>query len=302
MPADLSRILLTGGSGQVGRALRLTLPSSSAVLAPDRQSMDLAKPDSIRRAIRDFRPTLIINAAAYTAVDRAESEADLAMAINGLAPGVLAEEAHRAGATLLHYSTDYVFDGTKQGPYTETDAPNPLNAYGRTKLAGEQAVRNNCLAHYILRTSWVYAADGVNFLNTMLRLGHERYELRIVDDQVGAPTWATAIAEMTLDLLSQVTSREDPCYGLYHCAAAGSVSWFGFAQAIFEDAAERLCIPPPRLIPIVSAEYSTVANRPVNSRMDTSRLQQTFGINPRPWREMLRRCLDEKILKSGPNF
>ncbi len=291
MSNDFSRILLTGGNGQVGRALRQLLPAENVVVA-DRSTLDLANPDSIRNTVRDCRPTLIINAAAYTAVDRAETEAELAMAVNGVAPGVLAEEAKRLNATLVHYSTDYVFDGSKSAAYNEDDIPNPLNVYGKTKLAGEQAIQAVGAAHYILRTSWVYSADGANFMNTMLRLGRERPELRIVNDQTGAPTWATAIADMTTKILAYAAAhRDDPRHGLYHCTATGAVTWFGFAQAIFAEAAKTLDYKVPRLIPITTAEYPLPARRPANSRLNTSRLTANFGITPASWQDMLVECL-----------
>lgn len=287
-------ILITGSNGQVGRALQKALAPIGRVEALNRQALDLADPDAIRRVVRDRKPAIIVNAAAYTAVDRAETEPELAMAANALAPGVLAEEARRINAVLVHYSTDYVFDGDKPEPYTESDRPNPRNVYGRSKLAGEQAIQSACPAHYILRTSWVYDAEGANFLNTMLRLGRERPELRIVNDQTGAPTWAGAIAAMTAQLLASKTAGADPCHGLYHMTASGSVTWFGFAQAIFEEAEKILGITPPRLTPISTAEYPLPARRPANSRLNTEKLSTTFGIRPAPWREMLVHCLREK--------
>lgn len=294
MSPDLSRILLTGGNGQVGQALRQVLPPSTTVVAPDRNGLDMAKPDTIRSTVRDYLPTLILNAAAYTAVDRAETEADLAMAVNGIAPGVLAEEAKRINATLVHYSTDYVFDGSKPGAYTESDTPNPLSVYGKTKLAGEQAVRAVGAAHYILRTSWVYAAEGANFVNTILRLASERPELRIVDDQTGAPTWARAIAEMTVQMLSTRRDDVNPQYGLYHLTASGAVTWCGFARAILDEAQKISGMIPPRLTPITTADYPLPARRPVNSRLDTTHFTTTFGITPAPWQTMLAQCMQEK--------
>ncbi len=289
-----TRILLTGCNGQVGRALRQTLAPLGPVSALDRSALDLADPDAIRRAVRNHCPGIIVNAAAYTAVDRAESEPELAMAANAVAPGVLAEEASRINAVLVHYSTDYVFDGKKPGPYNESDTPNPLNVYGRSKLAGELAIQAACPAHYILRTSWVYAATGSNFMNTMLRLGRERPELRIVDDQTGAPTWAQSIAEMTAQILASRTGKADPGHGLYHLTASGAVTWFGFAQAIFAEAGTMPGIQPPRLVPITTQEYPLPAPRPANSRLDTAKLTATFGIKPAHWRDMLRQCLLEK--------
>lgn len=294
MSHDFSRILLTGGNGQVGRALRQLLPQSEMLVAPDRDALNLANPDNIRSTVRDCRPTLIINAAAYTAVDRAENEADLAMAVNGVAPGILAEEAKQLNATLVHYSTDYVFDGSKSGAYTESDIPNPLSVYGKTKLDGEQAVRAVGAAHYILRTSWVYAAEGANFVNTILRLARERPELRIVDDQTGAPTWARAIAVMTLQMLNAGRDNANPQHGLYHLTASGAVTWCGFARAILDEAQKISGAVPPKLTPITTADYPLPARRPANSRLDTTRLTSTFGITPAPWQTMLAECMQEK--------
>jgi dTDP-4-dehydrorhamnose reductase len=294
MPNPTLRILLTGSNGQVGRALQQTLPPLGKVVALDRSALDLANRDAIRNAVRECRPQLIINAAAYTAVDRAETEPDLAMAVNGIAPGVLAEEAHRINAVLLHYSTDYVFDGTKTTPYLETDKPSPLNVYGKTKLAGEDAIRATGAAHYILRTSWVYAAEGANFLNTILRLANERPELRIVNDQTGAPTWAGAIADLTAQLLATGQRGENPSYGLYNLTASGAVTWFGFAQAILAEAQKTADRAMPRLTPITTAEYPLPARRPANSRLDTTRLNETFGIRPAPWQDMMAQCMRQK--------
>ncbi len=297
MSLATTRILLTGSNGQVGHALRNTLAPLGEVLALDRSRLDLVNADSIRKTVREYRPTLIVNAAAYTAVDRAESDAELAMTVNGVAPGVLAEEAQRLDAVVVHYSTDYVFDGSKPAAYVETDTPNPLSVYGRSKLAGEQATQAACNAHYILRTSWVYSAEGANFLNTILRLAGERPELRIVNDQNGAPTWAQSIAEMTAQLLTAVLDRPaNPRYGLYHLTAAGAVTWFGFAEAIL--AAAKKINPEmtvPRLTPITTAEYPLPARRPANSLLNTARLTRTFGITPAPWQDMLERCLLEKL-------
>lgn len=294
------RILLTGSNGQIGRGLQRTLSQLGLVTALDRNRLDLRDPDAIRKTVRDHQPGLIVNAAAYTAVDRAESEPELAMAINGIAPGVLASEAHRLNAVLVHYSTDYVFDGSNTAAYTETDTPNPLNVYGATKLAGERAIQSACTSHYILRTSWVYAAEGANFMNTILRLARERSELRIVDDQMGAPTWANAIAAMTAQML--IFDMKDPDnarYGLYHLTASGAATWFGFAQTILTETRETLDTPMPKLVPIKTAEYPLPARRPANSRLDNSHLTKTFDITPEPWQKMLRQCLQEKILAAN---
>ena len=293
---------MTGCSGQVGRALRQALSPLGNVIALDRSGLDLANPDAIRKTVRDCKPMLIVNAAAYTAVDCAESEPELAMAVNSVAPGVLAEEARRLDAVLVHYSTDYVFDGTKDGAYTESDEPNPLNVYGRTKLAGERAIQKINPAHYILRTSWVYAADGANFLNTILRLARERTELRIVNDQTGAPTSAQAIAELTVQLLAVgMKGPANPHYGLYHMSASGAVTWFGFAHTILASAEKILGVTAPKLVPITTADYPLPAQRPVNSRLDISRLTKTFGIMPEPWQQMLERCMQEKSLQPFGN-
>jgi dTDP-4-dehydrorhamnose reductase len=291
----MPRILLTGKSGQVGFELCRALTPLGEVIALDEHDLDLASPDAIRVKARELAPQLIVNAAAYTAVDRAESEPDLAMKVNGIAPGVLAEEAKQLGALLVHYSTDYVFDGGKNAPYAETDIPNPLSAYGRSKLAGDQAIQATGVAHYIFRTSWVYAARGHNFLNTMLRLARERTELRIVNDQIGAPTWARFLADTTALVLAEALkdaglAREKR--GLYNLTASGHTSWFGFAEAIFSEAGE--VIPNarvPRLIAIPTAEYPLPARRPLNSRLDNSELVKTFGLQPPDWHAMLKACM-----------
>lgn len=290
----MKRFLVAGRNGQVGWELQRALAPLGEVVAPDRASLDLADPDSIRNAIRGVKPAVIVNAAAYTAVDKAEAEPGLAMQVNGIAPGIMAEEARRADALLVHYSTDYVFDGTRDGPYAEDDRPNPLSAYGRTKLAGEESIRAAGAAHLIFRTSWVYAARGHNFVRTMLRLGRERHELRIVNDQTGAPTWARSIADMTARVLAADRKRARDHGGLYHYTAAGAVTWYGFAQAIFrETVATRAGFQAPALVPITTAEYPLPARRPANSRLDCARLRATFGVTPQPWEEMLRECLME---------
>lgn len=292
----MPRILVPGRNGQVGWELQTALAPLGTVIGVDIGEMDLSNPDSIRRVMREKEPGIVVNAAAYTAVDKAESEPELAMQVNGIAPGILADEAKRLNALLVHYSTDYVFDGTKKGPYLEDDAPNPLSAYGRSKLAGEQAIISSGASHLIFRTSWVYAARGHNFVQTMLRLGRERSELRIVDDQIGAPTWAHFIAEATAKILAQV--GEDPeairnHAGIYNLTSTGAVSWFGFARAIFAKAKARIGMAPPKLVPITTAEYPTPARRPLNSRLDTSKLAQTFGLTPPGWEAMLAACLQE---------
>src|SRR5688572_30739222 len=255
----MTRVLLAGRGGQLGWELQRALAPLGGLLALDRAGMDLADPDSIHRAIADARPEVIVNAAAYTAVDKAESEPESAMRVNGVAPGIIAEEAARIGALVVHYSTDYVFDGAKDAPYREDDPAAPLSVYGRTKLAGEEAVRAAGGPHLIFRTSWVYAARGSNFLLTMLKLARERRELRIVDDQVGAPTWARSIAELTAQALGVDGAGPGPARqrsGTYHLAAAGAVSWYGFAHAIFRAArARRSDFNAPAVAPIPTSQF-----------------------------------------------
>jgi dTDP-4-dehydrorhamnose reductase len=288
------RILLTGKNGQVGWELQRALRPLGNVIALSRDELDLASADAIRKSMRDVRPDVVVNAAAYTSVDRAETEADLAMAVNGTAPGIIAEEALRLGAFLVHYSTDYVFDGSKNGPYQEDDVPNPLNVYGRSKLEGEKAIRATGVPHYIFRTSWIYSARGSNFVNTILRLAGEKSELKIVNDQIGAPTWARTIAIITAQALK---TKPFTYSGLYHLTAAGAVSWFGFAKAILAEArAMRTEINVPKLIPITTSEYPLPAQRPANSRLDTKRLTMVFGIKPEPWQNMLERCMQDKFV------
>ena len=278
----MTRILLTGRNGQVGWELERTLAPLAEIIAHDRAGLDLADLDRIRTVVRETRPDIIVNAAAYTAVDKAESEPDLAMAINGTAPGVLAEETKRLGALLVHYSTDYVFDGTKPAPYTEEDTPNPINAYGRSKLAGELAIQAVGGRHLILRTSWVYSLRGHNFLNTILRLAAERDELRIVDDQIGAPTWSHAIAEATGRLLA----LPQPPEGLYHLSASGETSWHGFAKAIVATRGLATAV-----VPIPASDYPLPARRPANSRLDNCRLRKATGVALGDWQAQLALCL-----------
>ena len=302
MRRGVKRILLVGNNGQVGWELQRTLAPLGEVLAVDRHGMDLTDPDSIRRVIRDARPDLIVNAAAYTAVDKAEAEVDMAMAINGIAPGIMAEEAQRLGGALVHYSTDYVFDGMKSQPYVEDDPINPLGVYGASKLAGERAIQAVGVPHLIFRTSWVYGARGKNFLLTMLRLSKERDELRVVGDQIGAPTWSRMIAEMTGQVLACVTAPKglqlSDVSGTYHLTGAGSTSWFGFTQAIIENVtlraiADACPTPPrlPRLVPITTSDYPTPARRPQNSQMSNSKLASVFGLVSPTWDSQLHLCM-----------
>ena len=277
------KVLLTGGTGQVGGALKEALAPLGEVLAPRRDGMDLARPDSIVRVVRSFRPALIVSAGAFTAVDLAESQPGIAAAVNAEAPAVLAEEGKRLGAAIVHLSTDYVFDGAKAAPYVETDAPAPLNVYGRTKLEGEKAIVASGARHLVLRTSWVYAAKGKNFLNTILRLAAERAELRVVDDQRGAPTSAGAIAAGISALLAKDFSS-----GIFHMTCAGATTWHGFAQAIL---ARRPPERMPALVPISAAEYASPARRPANSLLDNGKLFATFGVRLPDWESALTQAL-----------
>lgn len=285
------KILLTGKNGQVGWELERSLQALGQVFAFDHAGLDLANPDSIRTVIRDVKPDLIVNPAAYTAVDKAESEPDLAMAVNGVAPGIIAEEAKRLDAALIHYSTDYVFDGTKPEPYTEDDAPNPINVYGKTKLAGERAIQAVGVPHLIFRTSWVYGMRGKNFLLTILRLAKERDELKIIDDQIGAPTWCRNIADATANVLTHATAKgntkwkEGPAAdgGIYNMTASGDTSWFGFASAAIK-LAHRHAPLRVKLVPIPSEAYPAAARRPKNSRLAGGALMARFCTALPNWR------------------
>jgi dTDP-4-dehydrorhamnose reductase len=284
------RVLVTGAGGQVGADVARLLEGRAEVAAHTRATLDLEKPDDIRWCVREAKPDVIVNAGAYTAVDRAESDPQRAWAVNGAAPGILAEEAKRAGALLVHYSTDYVFDGALDRPYVETDATNPLSVYGRTKLEGEHAVAAAGGRHLILRTSWVYAPRGKNFMLTMLRLAAERDELRVVDDQRGAPTSSLQLARATIALFD--SSREHS--GTYHATASGVTTWFGFAAAIFEGRGRRLgdAFRIPALVPIATTDYPTPARRPRNSVLSNAKLENVFGVRLGDWREGLDEALD----------
>ncbi|MDO9224612.1 MAG: dTDP-4-dehydrorhamnose reductase [Pseudomonadota bacterium] len=287
------KILLTGGNGQVGWELRRTLACLGKVVAVDSKEMDLSDAAAIRRVVREVNPGIIVNPAAHTAVDKAESERERAWAVNAVAPGILAEEAEKLGALLVHYSTDYVFDGSGDIPWREDDASGPLNVYGASKLAGEQAIQTACQRHLIFRTSWVYGARGANFLLTMRRLMRERPELKIVADQIGAPTWSRMLAEATALILAQQVSpargadRPQP-WGVYHMTNAGETSWHGFAEAIQAlDGTESKA----RLLPIPSSDYPTPAKRPLNSRLNNDKLVRVFGVSLPDWREALSLCM-----------
>ena len=290
------RILLTGCTGQLGRELKRSLACLGELVACDRRQPDLADPDDLRAAVRALAPTVIVNAAAYTAVDQAEAEPAAADAINAVAPAILAEEAKRLGALLIHYSTDYVFDGAKPAPYTEDDIPAPLSAYGRSKRAGELAIAASGARHLIFRSSWVYGLHGANFMKTMLRLGGERDELRVVADQTGAPTWTRHLADATALILA----RRDTPDGLYHLAAAGETSWHAYAEAIFVEAQRAgLLERIPVVRRITSADYPLPAKRPANSRLDCSRFSRDFGLALPDWRTGLIDCLADAPWKPG---
>lgn len=285
-------ILILGEGGQVGSELCRLLAPGAEVAAADFPHVDLEQPSSIRKIIRLTRPDVVVNAAAYTAVDRAESEEKRAYAINGTAPGIIAEESMSVGAALIHFSTDYVYDGNKSEPYTESDQTNPLSAYGRSKLAGDLGVLESGVPAIILRTSWVYGWRGNNFLRTMLRLFREKSELRIVDDQLGTPTWARVLAEVTAHIVSR--AADDPVAfirahaGIYHATSRDATNWYEFAKKIaaFDPGrAEHVC---RTLSPIPSTEYCTPAQRPMNSVLDNTKLQRTFSIELPRWDEPLK--------------
>ncbi len=292
--SEKPRVLLIGRIGQVGWELRRTLAPWAQVIAVDFPEIDLTQPDSMRQHVRNTRPEIIINSAAYTAVDKAEAEPDLAMKINGIAPGIIAEEAKSAGALLVHYSTDYVFDGLKKEPYVETDAPAPLGSYGRSKLAGDDAVRAVGGPHLIFRLCWVYGGRGQNFMLTIMRLAREREKLRVVADQVGCPTWSRMIAETTSLALAKalVSGHPEDFTGSYHLAASGQTSWHGFAKAIVESmpAEGRKCTV---LEPISTADYPTPAKRPAYSVLGCDKLFRTFGLRLPDWHESLTEVLEK---------
>ncbi len=292
------RILLTGRRGQVGWELARSLSTLGEVIALDSSQLDLTDGDAIRRLVAQLQPAIIVNPAAHTAVDKAESESDLAYAINATAPGILAEEAEKLGALLVHYSTDYVFNGQPDKPWREDDAKGPLNVYGRSKLAGELAIQTQCQRHLIFRTSWVYGLRGANFLLTMRRLMRERPELKIVADQIGAPTWCRSLAEATAQVLAQLVLPQQGSavfapWGVYHMSNAGETSWHGFAELIqtieAPSAADRTC----QLLPIPSSDYPTPAQRPLNSRLSNEKLAQVFGLRLPSWQDALHLCMDK---------
>ncbi|NNB14429.1 dTDP-4-dehydrorhamnose reductase [Pseudomonas fragi] len=287
------KILISGKTGQVAVELQKHLAGLGELIVLGRDVLDLSQPDQIRAQVRAHKPDLLIIAAAHTAVDQAENEPELAFAINAIAPGVFAEEAAALGIPLIHYSTDYVFDGRKPAPYTEDDATNPLGVYGKSKLAGELAIAASGAQHLILRTSWVYSTHGKNFLLTMQRLLQERSELRVVVDQIGAPTWAGTIAQSTRALIERWQSGDAAAWGTYHLTASGETSWFGFTQAIAGHltAQGKACAT---LEPIPASAYPTPAARPQNSRLDCSKLAREWGVTQPDWEAALSACLAEQ--------
>jgi len=302
-------ILLTGKNGQVGGQLLRLLPELGEVVAFGHDELDLSNPTDIRRSVREVRPQLIINAAAYTAVDRAETDEAMVRAVNAEAPGLIAEEAKKIGAALVHYSTDYVFDGMKQTPYEEMDSANPINVYGKTKLAGEQAIRDSGSDYLIFRTSWVYATRGRNFLLTILRLATEREELKIVSDQIGAPTCASDLAAATIKILAGIRARNNGEFvfseagGTFHMSAAGQTTWYEFAKTILEKAensshslewlvaaTQGRRIIARRVMPISTKEFASRTVRPAYSVLSNSSLNQTFGVVLSDWQNQLQDC------------
>lgn len=299
------KILLLGSNGQVGWELQRSLAPLGEVVALQREGSanpqglcgNLEDPEALVHSVRSVRPAVIVNAAAYTAVDKAETDADRAKAVNATAPGLLAREAASLGAWLVHYSTDYVFDGSGDQPWREDDATAPLSVYGRTKLEGEQAIRHSGCQHLILRTSWVYAARGGNFAKTMLRLAAEREELKVIADQVGAPTGADLLADVTALVLHRLQMRPE-LGGTYHCTAAGQTSWHGYACHVIEWArahGQALRVAPEAVRAIPSAGYPTPAQRPLNSRLDTFKLRHAFGLHLPPWQHGVERMLMETL-------
>jgi len=282
------QIMLVGKGGQVGHELLRPLAAIGDLVSFDRTGANLERPDELSALLRRERPDVIVNAAAYTAVDKAESEFERARLVNATAVGAMARAAADLGATLVHYSTDYVFDGTKAGRYVETDEPKPLSVYGATKLEGERAVMASGCRHWIFRTTWVYAAHGHNFIRTMLRLGRERDELRVVDDQFGVPTAARLIAEVTAACIGRLATGSPPASGVYHLAPHGETTWCRFARAILAMAREQgvpLRCTPEKVVGIGTADYPLPARRPANSRLDTSKLETALNIRLPEWQD-----------------
>ena len=304
------RLLVTGANGQVGWHLQRTLAPMGEVLAIDIDQVDLTDLQAVGKTVRDFAPDVVVNAAAYTAVDKAESEPDLARAINVAAPGKIAEECARTGALMVDYSTDYVYGGSKAEPYVESDPTSPLSVYGQTKLEGDQAIIASGCSYVILRTTWVYDVRGKNFLRTILRLAREQEELRVVGDQFGAPTWARMLAETSTIIIARLLERKGGGgkwdSGLYHCTAGGKTSWAGFAQAILEDYEDLVDWPADtgefggalkakRVVEITTEQYKTPAKRPHNSVLSNAKIQAELGITLPEWRSQLRLAMQDAI-------
>ncbi len=301
-PPERQRILIVGSTGQVGVELQRSFAGMGEIFKRDRKQVDLSRPDEIRSMMRTVAPHVVLNAAAYTAVDRAEAEPETASAINAIAPGILAEEAHRLDALLVHFSTDYVFDGSKRTPWLETDSPNPLSVYGASKLAGDRAIEQVGGKYLIFRTSWVYGPHGNNFLFTMLRLGRERQHLKIVDDQIGAPTTSCELAEASHAIVASVLGGKhgEPMdwRGLYNMTCGGSVSWCGFARAIFDRAGDLSQGNRPEILPIPTSEYPTAARRPMYSVLSNEKLHRQFGVKLPGWENALD-CVIDKLKENA---
>jgi len=292
------KLLVTGKNGQVGFELTRALAVLGEVVAVDLQDCDLTNAGAIRKLVQQVRPDVIVNAAAYTAVDKAESEKEAAQAVNAVAPGILGEEAATLGALVVHYSTDYVFDGGKSGAYTEDDMPNPQSTYGRSKIEGDRALAKANPRHLILRTSWVYGAHGGNFAKTMLRLAADREKITVVADQFGAPTSAALLADLTAQLVARHArdGSETFAYGTYHAVNSGETHWCDYARLVIGAAlaaGKPLKATPENILPITTAQYPTPAKRPANSRLDTSRFRDTFGLRLPPWQESLQHVLQQ---------
>jgi len=295
----MRKILIFGRIGQVGWELRHKLACLGDITSVEYPEVDFTKPETLQAVVRAVKPQVIVNAAAYTAVDKAETERDLARSINATGPAVLAEEALKLGSLLVHYSTDYVFNGSGDRPWTETDTPGPLNVYGETKLAGDLAIQASGCDHLIFRTSWVYGARGSNFLLTMLKLGQERKELSIVADQIGAPTTSESIAQATACVLAQVLSpgagKTETCSGIYNLTNGGEASWFDFAKAIFEQTHAKTGAPIPELKPIATSDFPRPAVRPFNSRLNGRKLEEVFGVQLPHWEHALELVLETVV-------
>ena len=289
------KILLTGKTGQIGGELNNIVGDLGKLITVDKEQLDLSKPNSIEPVILDIKPDIIINPAAYTAVDKAEEEPDLAMTVNAIAPGLLAQAAKKVGAGLIHYSTDYVFDGCSGIPYKEEDPPNPLNVYGQTKLAGEKAVAKAGIPFLIIRTGWVYSLHGKNFLRTIKKLAEEKDIIQVIDDQIGAPTWARSVALKTHQILKQCLNKKwletkDPSLsGIFHLTCQGKTSWHGFARKVLNisNTSQNL-----KLIAIPTSDYPTPATRPSNSLLNNEKIQKVFGIDMPHWEDALKDCMD----------